>query len=64
MVDPENHHFALDLVDSIQDAVGAAPGRVDTRELPTQGLADAVRVLDQCSGEELYDRRRNGLGQS
>jgi hypothetical protein len=54
--DAQDHDFALDLVDSIQDTVSAAPGRVDAGEVPAQLLADAMRILDQDTGEELDDR--------
>lgn len=64
VLDAEDDHFALPLIDSIQDAVRAAPRRVDADEVAAQLLTDAMRVLDQCSSEELDDGRGHALGQS
>jgi hypothetical protein len=63
VLDAEDHDFVLGFVDSIEDAVGAAPRGVDAGEIPAQLLADPMRVLEQGSGEELDDRRRYLLGQ-
>lgn len=62
--DAEDDDFTLRLVDSVQDAVGAAARGVDAGEIPAQLLTDPLRVLDQGSGEELNDCRRDALGQS
>lgn len=64
VLDAEDDDFALSLVDSIQGAVGATPRRVDADEVAAKLFTDVMRVLDQCSGEELDDRRGHALGQS
>jgi hypothetical protein len=64
VLDAEDDDFLLRLMDSIQDAVGAAPRRVDAGEVAAKLLADAMRVLEQCSSEELDDRRSHALGHS
>jgi hypothetical protein len=62
--DAENDDFTLRLVDSVQGAVGAAACGVDAGEIPAQLLTDPLGVVDQGSGEELNDCRRDALGQS
>jgi hypothetical protein len=62
VVDAEDHDFALGLVDSIRDTVGAPPCCVDTGEVPAQLLADAMGFLDLGSGEELDASRGYALG--
>jgi hypothetical protein len=62
--DAEDDDFTLRLVDSVQDAVGAAARGVDTGEIPAQLLTDPLGVVDQGSGEELNDCCRDALGQS
>jgi hypothetical protein len=62
--DAEDDDFILCLVDSVQDAVGAAARGVDAGEIAAQLLTDPLRILDQGSGQELDYRRRDALGQS
>ncbi len=57
VVDAHHEHRAFGLIDSIEDAVGTAARRPDTRELADQGLTHGARRVDEAAREELDDGR-------
>lgn len=59
MVNPQDHNLAYVRPDSVEHAVGAAAGRPDAREVATQRRADALWVVEECSGDELDDGGSN-----
>ena len=61
VINIENVHNAAVLVDSVNDAVGAAPGAVTTRKRPEQRLAYLLRVHRERGITELQYRSGNGL---
>jgi hypothetical protein len=64
MLDPIHHDLASLLDDLIQHPVGTSPRREDPLQLTSQRLAYAVRLLDQCRGQELDDGSGYCLGES
>ena len=63
MVDSEDGHLAGFVVDSIQDAIGATSSTVDAREFVAELASDALRVLDQCAGDEIDNGGTHRLGE-
>jgi hypothetical protein len=61
VVDAQHSHHRRLFVNLVDDAVGAAPRRVQTRELTPQRPTDTVRIVEQRPEHELDDRRRNLL---
>ena len=64
VINIENVHDAAVLVDSVNDAIGAAPGAVTTRKRPEQRLAYPLRVHRERGITELEYRSGNGLRES
>ena len=63
VLDTEDYDLAPAVVDAVQHSVSATPSRVDTSKVATQGLPDALRVVDQSTGEELDDGRGDSMRQ-
>jgi hypothetical protein len=64
VVNIEDVHNVLVLVDPIDDAVGAAPSAMTAREWPEERLSDAVRVERKRGIAELKHGSRNGFRKS
>lgn len=67
MLDAEGDDLPEVVADAVQDAVRTSAGGPDTGEVLAQWFPDAVRLLDECSRQEL-DRRcgddlRESVGQ-
>jgi len=61
--DAEDGDEMYRVVDLVQDAEGPSPRRVNPGELMVQGVADAMRVAQHGSCDELDDRCRDAFGQ-
>lgn len=55
VLDAQHDDFAILLVDPVQDPIGPATCGVDAGELTAEGFADSMRVVDECTGQELDD---------
>lgn len=60
---PDNSHAVSGVIDSIEQAVGAAARAVAVFERRPELLADAVGVLEQRADDELVGGEGDGLGQ-
>src|SRR6266487_1545072 len=56
VVDTYHIFSSRGIVDAVDDPVGAAPGRVVAGQLMSERLGDAVRLVEQRSGDELCHR--------
>jgi len=63
MLDTEHDDSVVHVVDLVDDTERAPPGAVDAFEFPLQLLAHAVRVLQQCAGNELDHRSGDSFGE-
>ena len=64
LVNIEDVHNVLVLVDSVDDAVGAAPSAMTASERPEERLADPVRVDRKRGIAEFKHGGRNGFRKS
>jgi hypothetical protein len=62
MLDSEDDDLVARLLDLMQDPKRSAPCGPDALELVPEGLADALRVLDQRARDEVDDRSGDGFG--
>src|SRR6478736_10486736 len=53
VLDPHDDDLPVFFVDAVQHPVGTSSSRVDARQVSTERLAQAARVVDQGRGEEL-----------
>lgn len=56
VVDAYDVNGAGVVVDAVDNPVGATAGGMIAGQFPCEWFADAVRVVQQCPGEELSDR--------
>ncbi len=63
MLDTEDDHEPLGVIDLIDDAINAASSRAHSRQFPLEGAADSMRVFEQCSEHEFDDRRCGSFGE-
>jgi hypothetical protein len=64
MVDPQNDHGGIVVVDVTDNTVGAPTYRPQTPELPLQRVADPARRAYQSPGHELDDCSGDAFGQA
>jgi len=64
MVDPQDDHGGMIVVDLIDNTVGAPTCRPQTLELPLQRVTDPARRIHQGPGHELDDGSGDAFGQA
>jgi hypothetical protein len=64
VLDSQDDDEALGLIDLVDDAVHAAPGRSHSGQFTLQFAAETVGVVEQRSEHELDDRRGGAFGKS
>lgn len=62
--DPKNDHESMRLVDLVDHAVGATPGRPESGEFALEFVAETVWIVDERAEHELDDRRGGAFGES
>ena len=64
MFDTQDINDSFVLVDLIDDAIGAAPGRPESGEFSLKRMSNLSRVLAQRPEQELDDRSSNAFWES
>lgn len=64
VLDAQDDNLSRFVEHAVENSIGAPPSRPDADEVVTEWLSHGLRLHDQRGGQEVDDRRSDGLGES